>query len=101
PSPPEIFSLSLPDALPIFYPSTYEGFGLQLCEAMAAGCPVLAANRTSLPEVLGNGGQIFSLADLDELVSLLRRLTRDDSWRADRSEEHTSELQSLTNLVCR
>jgi len=67
------------------YPSAYEGFGLQLCEAMAVGCPVLAADSTSLPEVLGNGGQTFSLLDMQELVCWLRRVSRDASCRADLS----------------
>jgi glycosyltransferase involved in cell wall biosynthesis len=37
-------------------PSLYEGFGLTPLEAMACGIPTLAANRTSLPEVVGDGG---------------------------------------------
>jgi glycosyltransferase involved in cell wall biosynthesis len=37
-------------------PSIYEGFGLTALEAMACGTPVIAANRTSLPEVVGDAG---------------------------------------------
>jgi glycosyltransferase involved in cell wall biosynthesis len=37
-------------------PSIYEGFGLTALEAMACGVPTIAANRTSLPEVVGDGG---------------------------------------------
>src|SRR5207247_7623975 len=60
------------EAVAFVYPSRYEGFGLQLCEAMAAGCPVLAARATSLPEVLGSGGELF---DLDDPAALARLLT--------------------------
>ncbi|RVU48859.1 glycosyltransferase family 1 protein [Lujinxingia sediminis] len=36
------------------YPSLAEGFGLQALEAMACGCPVIASDRSSLPEVVGD-----------------------------------------------
>ncbi|MGL4422793.1 MAG: glycosyltransferase family 4 protein [Gemmataceae bacterium] len=66
-------------------PSFYEGFGLQLCEAMATGCPVLASAASCHPEILGTGGDTFSLKDPTELGTQLRRLATDDS--------HYEELQ--------
>ncbi len=72
-------------ALCLAYPSEYEGFGLQVCEAMAVGCPVLASRATSLPEVVGNGGETFRLDDPSELASLLGRVARDPSFRAELS----------------
>lgn len=65
------------EALCFVYPSEYEGFGLQLCEAMSVGCPVFAANATCLPEVLGDGGDNFSLNDLGELTRLLQKVISD------------------------
>jgi glycosyltransferase involved in cell wall biosynthesis len=49
--------LSLYQAADLYVtPSTYEGFGLTALEAMACGVPTIAADRTSLPEVVGDGG---------------------------------------------
>jgi len=69
------------EALCFVYPSEYEGFGLQLCEAMAMACPVFASRATSLTEVLGSGGDTFSLGDPSELMALLRRVAQDGNYR--------------------
>lgn len=70
------------EALCYVYPSEYEGFGLQLCEALATGCPTLAARATSLPEVLGEGGETFALDSCCELAGLLDRISRDPEFRS-------------------
>ena len=49
----EIVSL-MNGALALVFPSLYEGFGLPVLEAMACGCPVVASNISSLPEVVGS-----------------------------------------------
>lgn len=44
------------EALCLLYPSDYEGFGIPILEAQKAGCPVIAQNTSSVPEVIGDGG---------------------------------------------
>lgn len=71
------------EALCFVYPSEYEGFGLQICEAMATGCPTLSSDRTSLPEVLGTGGATFDPDDPETLARLLRRVVEEPGFRAE------------------
>ena len=47
------------------FPSRYEGFGLPVLEAMALGTPVLAADATALPEVVGAAGLLLPPDDVD------------------------------------
>ena len=64
-------------------PSLDEGFGLTALEAMSAGVPVLASNRGSLPEVVGNGGVLLEPTDVDGWASAIDRVTRDAAWARD------------------
>jgi glycosyltransferase involved in cell wall biosynthesis len=51
-------------AIGFCYPSRYEGFGFPPLEAMACGAPVLVANQTSLPEVVGDAGLLLPVDDI-------------------------------------
>jgi alpha-1,3-rhamnosyl/mannosyltransferase len=55
------------------FPSRFEGFGAPVIEAMARGCPVIAADSTALPEVVGDAG---ILVDPDDEPSWTRELVR-------------------------
>ena len=68
-------------ALLTVYPSRYEGFGLPVVEAMAAGCPVLLSNSSSLPEVGGSAARYFTPGDVTALANLMRDVLRDDSQK--------------------
>jgi glycosyltransferase involved in cell wall biosynthesis len=54
-------------------PSLYEGFGLPCVEAMAAGTPVVAADRGALPEACGGAALLVDPADPDALAAALLR----------------------------
>lgn len=54
------------------YPSEYEGFGLPALEAMACGVPTIAADRSSLPEVVGSAGVLVDPRAPADLATALR-----------------------------
>jgi|GEM_PF-927742 len=62
--------------------STDEGFGLPVLEAMARGCPVVAANRASLPEVVGNAGVLVEPEDTARIAAAIHRLSTDRIFRS-------------------
>ena len=68
-------------AMALVIPSFYEKFGLPVVEAMACGCPVIAANTSSLPEIAGDAALFFSPHDSAELARLIHRLTTQSALR--------------------
>lgn len=52
------------NAYALIYPSSYEGFGIPLLEAMKTGCPFIALNTSSIPEVAGNGGVLINKLEI-------------------------------------
>jgi glycosyltransferase involved in cell wall biosynthesis len=63
------------------FPSLYEGFGLPPLEALACGTPVIASNRGSLPEIVGEGGLLLEPDDVEGLAAAMEKLlTDDDLW---------------------
>jgi glycosyltransferase involved in cell wall biosynthesis len=65
----------------LVFPSTEEGFGLPLLEAMAAGCPVVSSNAASLPEAGGNAALYFAPDSPHEAADNLLRVLRDATLR--------------------
>jgi glycosyltransferase involved in cell wall biosynthesis len=64
-------------------PSLYEGFGLTALEALAAGVPVVAADRGALPEVCGDAAQLVDPTDAEAIAAALERALDDPApWRA-------------------
>ncbi|MDD3535891.1 MAG: glycosyltransferase [Candidatus Cloacimonetes bacterium] len=59
------------------FPSLYEGFGLPLLEAFAAGVPVVAANRSSLPEIGAEAAEYFDPEKVKEMAKVIERVLCD------------------------
>jgi glycosyltransferase involved in cell wall biosynthesis len=65
------------------YPSLYEGFGLPPLEALACGAPVVCADRSSLPEVVGDAALLVAPTDVRALAGALERLLDDEPLRRE------------------
>ncbi|HSV44948.1 MAG TPA: glycosyltransferase family 1 protein [Ramlibacter sp.] len=63
--------------------SLYEGFGLPVLEAFAAGTPVIASKTTSLPEVAGDAALLVDPLDVAAMAGAMERLAGDEALRGD------------------
>jgi glycosyltransferase involved in cell wall biosynthesis len=70
-------------ALALVYPSLLEGFGLPVLEAMGAGAPVIASNRSSVPEVAGDAAILVDPEDDRSIAAALQRVTTSPALRDD------------------
>lgn len=71
----------LSGAAALVFPSLWEGFGLPAVEAMSCGVPVLASNRGSLPEVVGDAGLLYDPKDIDAIAGTIDRFFSDPELR--------------------
>ncbi len=76
--------------------SRFEGFGLTVLEAMACETPVVASDRCSLPEVVGDAGVIVALGDVDGLASAIKRVVSDRDFREDLVNRSRTHLQRFS-----
>jgi len=77
------------------FPSSTETLGLVLLEAMAAGCPVVGANRGGIPDIVSDGvnGCLYNPDDPSSLVRAVRRLLGNAATRLQLRQAARSEAE--------
>lgn len=88
------------------FPSRYEGFGLPVLEAMCCGAPVIGANNSSIPEIIGRKDALFDSERQSEITSALYRALTDEgflrdlkTWSCNRAKEFRWEYSAAKALA--
>ena len=80
------------------FPSLYEGFGLPVVEAMAAGVPVVCSSHSSLPEIAGDAAIFFDPLNTQEIVDVIMRIFDDEVSKQQLRERGWQNLQRFSWL---
>lgn len=80
----------------LVFPSSYEGFGLPVLEAMRAAAPVITSKTSCLPEVAGNAALLIDPHDSNALANAMRRVLEDERLRVKLSEAGERRAQQFT-----
>lgn len=73
------------EAVALCYMSHYEGFGLPLLEAMSCRTVVVAANNSSMPEIVGNAGILVDTEDTAQLSKVMQQLLTNKAYREEKA----------------
>jgi len=100
------FAALLTGCAAMIFPSLFEGFGMPVLEAMAAGVPVACGNLTSLPEIAGRppAALLFDPRRPAEIVEAIERLESDPAWRAgliERGRRHAAAFLTPEEMAAR
>ena len=95
----DVFAL-LQSASALLFVSLYEGFGLPILEAFAAGCAVIASNTTSIPEVAGDAALLVDPLAPQAIAEAMQQVLLDDTLLAQLREQGRTRAQQFTWDAC-
>ncbi|RCJ39272.1 hypothetical protein A6769_05725 [Nostoc punctiforme NIES-2108] len=90
----------------LVFPSLFEGFGIPLVEAMAAGCPVTAADATSVPEITSSAAELFDPNLPQAIAETIEKVWQDNILRQkmislgkQRAQEFSPSMTAQSHLT--
>ena len=90
----------LQNAEVFLFPTFYEGFGLPILEAQAAGAPVVASNNSSIPEVAGDGAILINPKKPEEISEAVWKIINDENLRKNLIERGLENVKRFSWEKC-
>ena len=87
-------------ATALLFPSLYEGFGLPILEAFAAGVPVLTSNISSMPEVAGDAALLVDPYNVDSIKQGIIKLAMDKELRQELIDKGCKRMEMFSWSRC-
>lgn len=85
----------------LLYPSSYEGFGIPVIEAQRAGCPVIALNASSIPEIIGNSDLLIDSLNTEEVTKKINLLKNKEIRKSEIDNGLTNSKRFSWDKMCK
>lgn len=82
------------------FPSLYEGFGLPVLDALNMGCPTIASNTSSLPEIVGEAGILIDPSEIKAWSNALGKLILDKKMQSKLREKGPKQAKNFSWEKC-